>query len=72
MLLAMLAGEGIGAHLHGQHLLGGIGELPAAGLLWLGVANADAERARALIEAYNAAQPLPMEPPEGGPEVLLC
>ena len=59
MLVAMLASEGISAHLSGEHLLGAVGELPAQGLLALQVADAQAERAQQLITAYNAAQPLP-------------
>lgn len=77
LLVAMLASEGIRAHLFGQHLLGALGELPVAGLLAIGVEDADAPRARGLIAAYNAAQPLAGEPPledaSGSlPDVLLC
>lgn len=77
LLVAMLGSEGIHAQLCGQHLLGGLGELPLTGLLAIVVADADAERARELIAAYNAACPLPIEPAEGvapdlGPGELLC
>lgn len=72
MLIGMLANEGIEAHLLGRHLVGAVGELPACGLLGLLVADADAERARALIGAYNAAQPLPGDEPESFQGVLLC
>ncbi len=79
LLVAMLASEGVRAHLLGQHLLGGLGELPVSGLLAIQVDDEDVHRAGALIAAYNAAQPLPEEPPAddepGGPEgagVLLC
>ena len=72
MLLGMLASEGVDAHLAGRHLLGGIGELPALGLLGLLVEDEEAERARRLIAAYNAAAPLPGEEPDGFPGVLLC
>ena len=72
MLLGMLASEGVDAHLAGRHLLGAIGELPALGLLGLLVQDDDAERARRLIDAYNAAAPLPGEEPEASPGVLLC
>lgn len=77
LLVAMLASEGIAAHLLGQHLLGGLGELPLSGLLAIVVADDDEARARALIAAYNAASPLALEPPMGGevdslPDVLLC
>lgn len=72
MLLGMLAAEGIEAHLLGRHLLGAVGELPTAGLLALLVEDADAGRARALIAAYNAAQPLSGDEPESFQGVLLC
>lgn len=77
LLVNMLASEGIRAHLLGQHLLGGQGELPLAGLLAILVADEDAARARQLIAAYNAARPLPAGPQTVGdtdsqPDVLLC
>lgn len=72
MLRAMLASEDIAAHIGGEHLLGAIGELPAAGLLVLSVDDEQAERARQLIAAYNAAQPLPVEEPPSCPGELLC
>lgn len=72
MLLGMLASEGVDAHLIGGHLLGAVGELPALGLLGLLVDNEDAEHARGLIAAYNAAAPLPGDEPDGHPGVLLC
>jgi len=74
LLGGMLANEGISSHLGGRHLVGGIGELPGMGLLHLWVEDSEAERARELIAAYNAAQPLPgpTDDHEGGPGVLLC
>ncbi|WEJ71318.1 DUF2007 domain-containing protein [Pseudomonas sp. PSE14] len=74
LLGGMLANEGISSHLGGRHLLGGIGELPGMGLLHLWVEDEHAERARALIAAYNAAQPLPglADDNDAGPGVLLC
>ena len=72
LLLGMLASEGVDAHLAGRHLLGAVGELPALGLLGLLVEDEEAERARRLIAAYNAAAPLPGEEPDGFPGVLLC
>ncbi|WP_447746315.1 putative signal transducing protein [Pseudomonas nicosulfuronedens] len=74
LLGGMLANEGISSHLGGRHLVGGIGELPGMGLLHLWVEDDVAERARELIAAYNAAQPLPgiVDDPDGGPGVLLC
>ncbi len=72
LLLGMLASEGVEAYLAGRHLLGAVGELPALGLLGLLVEDEEAERARRLIAAYNAAAPLPGEEPDGFPGVLLC
>lgn len=72
LLLGMLASEGVEAHLAGRHLLGAVGELPALGLLGLLVEDEEAERARRLIAAYNAAAPVPGEEPDGHPGVLLC
>ncbi|MDR6233701.1 putative signal transducing protein [Pseudomonas oryzihabitans] len=72
LLLAVLASEGISGFLAGRHLLGGIGDLPAVGLLGLLVEDEEAARAQALIAAYNAATPLPGEDhsPEQG--TLVC
>ncbi|MBB2495752.1 putative signal transducing protein [Aquipseudomonas ullengensis] len=72
LLLGMLASEGVDAHLTGRHLLGAIGELPALGLLGLLVMDDDADHARHLIAAYNAAAPLPGDEPDACPGVLLC
>ena len=72
LLLGMLASEGVEAHLAGRHLLGAVGELPARGLLGLLVEDEEAERARRVVAAYNAAAPLPGEEPDGFPGVLLC
>ncbi|OEC33801.1 Putative signal transducing protein [Pseudomonas cuatrocienegasensis] len=72
LLQGMLASEGISAHLTGRHLVGAMGELPACGLLALTVADADVGRARQLIDAYNAAQPLPGDEPDEVQGVLLC
>lgn len=77
LLVAMLASEGVPAHLLGQHLLGAQGELPLGGLLAILVADEDALRARQLIAAYNTAQPLPPDDPVGDATgsqagVLLC
>ena len=72
LLLAMLASEGVTAHLSGRHLLGAMGELPVSGLLGLQVDNEQAERTRLLITAYNAAQPLDADESVEVTGVLLC
>ena len=72
MLIGMLDSEGVDALLVGRDLMGGIGELPLQGLLGLAVADEQADYARALITAYNAAQPLPGDEPDNLPGVLIC
>lgn len=72
LLQAMLASEGVEAHLTGRHLLGGIGELPVFGLLGISVDNDQAERARELITAYNGASPLSGDEPDVFADVLVC
>ncbi len=72
LLLAVLASEGISGFLAGRHLLGGIGDLPAVGLLGLLVEDEEALRAQALIAAYNAATPLPGEDPSPEQGILIC
>ncbi len=72
LLISMLASEGVEAHLAGRHLAGALGELHACGLLGLMVENVDAERAQALIAAYNAALPMPGDEPENIQGTLLC
>ncbi len=75
MLIGMLAGEGIETFLTGRHLIGAVGELPAAGLLALMVDDDQAERARQLIAEYNCAEPLPDDGPDDAfsyPGELIC
>jgi len=72
MLRGMLAAEGIEAYLTGRHLIGAVGELPAAGLVGLMVADEQAGRARELIAEYNGAEPLPGDEPESYPGELIC
>ena len=55
MLAHMLDQNGIVSHIHGEALQGGVGELPASGLLQLMVADEDYDRARALIGAWERA-----------------
>lgn len=64
--------RGIEAHLVGRDLLGGTGELPAFGLLGLAVDNDQAQYARELIAAYNAALPMPGDEPANHAGVLIC
>jgi hypothetical protein len=72
LLQGMLASEGITAYLVGRDLVGGAGELPMQGLLGLAVKDDQAQYARELIVAYNAAMPVPGDEPEGFPGTLVC
>jgi hypothetical protein len=72
MLLSMLASEGITAHLAGRDLVGGMGELPAMGLLGMTVDNDQADYARQLIAEYTSALPVPGDEPENYAGELLC
>jgi len=58
MLMSMLRSEGIEVYLQGADLVGGMGELPALGLLGLMVEDEDAQRARELIASYQQATPV--------------
>lgn len=65
MLTHLLAQEGVEAHIHGEHLQGGVGELPASGLVRLMVDEADYPRARTVVERWDAHQaddfPVPVD-----------
>jgi len=58
MLISMLNSEGIEVFLQGADLVGGMGELPALGLLGLMVGDEHVEHARELIAAYQQATPI--------------
>jgi hypothetical protein len=53
MLAHLLDQEGIEAHIHGEALQSGVGELPAGNLLQLLVPDEDHERARKLLLAWE-------------------
>lgn len=57
MLAHMLDGHGIAAHVLGEQLQGGVGELPAGGFIKLMVADEDHAQARALILEWERLQP---------------
>jgi hypothetical protein len=50
----LLAEEGIPAHVRGEYLQGGMGELPLGNLVQVWVADGDALRARAIVEDWQA------------------
>ncbi len=58
MLISMLNGEGIQVYLQGADLVGGMGELPALGLLALMVSDEDVQHACDLISSYQQATPI--------------
>ncbi|MGB2249193.1 MAG: DUF2007 domain-containing protein [Alcanivorax sediminis] len=57
MVADMLQQLGIAARVQGDLLQGGIGELPAAGLVSVWVDNEEEVRARELVESYQREQP---------------
>lgn len=73
MLRDLLKREGIVAHIHGEHLQGAMGELPAAGLIRLVVDEPDFDRARLVVDQWDAEQPshTPVRPPPTRSRSLL-
>jgi hypothetical protein len=57
MLLNLLEMEGITARIDGEYLQGGMGELPATGLVRVMVAEEDYQAAKVIAERWDAAQP---------------
>jgi hypothetical protein len=57
LLKDLLGQEGVPASIHGEFLQGAMGELPAAGLVRLMVADEHYAAGRALIERWEAAAP---------------
>lgn len=57
VLKDVLRQQGISAQVLGEHLQGGIGELPLGGLIRLVVDEGDAARARQLLREWEAEQP---------------
>lgn len=57
MVRDLLRQAGVVAHIHGEHLQGAIGELPAGSLVRLVVEEDDFAQARAVVEQWDAAQP---------------
>lgn len=65
LLKDLLAQEGVPASIHGEFLLGAMGELPAAGLVRLMVADEHYTAGRELIARWEAAAPTgPDDSPE--------
>mgnify|MGYP000064788722 CR=1 FL=1 len=68
MLADLLEQVGIMAQVQGDMLQGAVGELPAAGLASVWVAESDEARAREVITDFETSQPADT-PGEGRPEV---
>jgi hypothetical protein len=58
LIVGLLQQAGIKAHIAGEYLQGGAGELPAFGLMRVMVTDGDAVAARQLIDEWNSAEPL--------------
>lgn len=63
LIVGLLQQFGIEAHIAGEYLQGGAGELPAFGLMRVMVEDRDADNARQLIDEWNSAEPLSEEYP---------
>lgn len=59
MVRDLLRQQGLTAEVHGEYLAGGIGELPANGLVRVVVDEVDEAAARRVIAEFEAAQPAP-------------
>ena len=61
MIKDLLVQAGIPAHLHGEYLQGALGELPVGGMIFVQVPEADAARARQIIDDWTHATPEPLD-----------
>ena len=57
MILNLLEMQGLSGRIEGEFLQGGIGELPAAGLVRVVVAEEDYQPAKEIVSRWEAAQP---------------
>ena len=57
MILHLLEQQGIAGRVDGEYLQGGVGELPAAGLVRVMVEEEDYAAAKAVVDKWDAAQP---------------
>jgi len=57
MIRDLLKQEGVSADIHGEHLLGAMGDIPVAGVVRVMVDEADYAQARAVVERWDATQP---------------
>lgn len=68
MIKDLLVQAGIPAHLHGEYLQGALGELPVGGMIFVQVPEADAGRARQIIDDWMQATPDPLDDDTPAPE----
>lgn len=61
LIRGRLEAEGIEAWVLGEWLTGAMGELPAGGLLRIGVGEADVERAETVIAEWRQSEPVPAD-----------
>lgn len=71
MLHDLLKQEGVAAQIHGEYLQGGIGELPASGMVRVVVEEADYEQARLVIVRWDESQPTEPAAPQVKPPARL-
>lgn len=64
MILNLLEQQGLEGRIDGEYLLGGVGDLPAIGLVRVMVAEEDYPAAKAVIDAWDASQPKSMSTAE--------
>lgn len=62
MIVHLLEQAGLRAHVEGEHLQSGAGELPLGNLVAVAVADEDVEEARAVIREWEARSPPPADP----------
>lgn len=77
MLHDLLQQEGISTRVNGAYLQGGVGELPASGLIRLVVEDADYDRGREVVQRWEATEvpdsaPAPARAPANGFRALLA
>lgn len=63
MILNLLEQQGLIGRIDGEYLQGGIGELPAAGLVRVMVTDQDYAAAKEIIDRWDAEQPVQTSPP---------
>lgn len=67
MILDLLKQEGLRGRIDGAYLQGGMGELPASGLIRVLVEEEDYARAKEIVVAWDTAQPAVAAPPAAVP-----